>query len=150
MSERLKQKIKTKKAKIAVVGLGYVGLPLAVNFAKAGFKVFGLDKDVDRIEKLKKKESYILDVSSRDVAKVINKGRFTVSTQFDALSSVDVVLICVPTPLKRKYTPDISYILDAIQTVSKYIKKDTARPTSAQSAMHFVRLAVVSGQPDNI
>ena len=124
MSGILKQKIEDKKAVIAVVGQGYVGLPLAVNFAKAGFKVFGLDKDKDRIEKLKKKTSYILDVSSREIALVTESQKFEASSDFEALKETDVAIICVPTPLKRKYTPDISYIVSAVRSVKSFLKKD--------------------------
>src|SRR3989338_265853 len=108
--QNLENKIRNKAAKVAVVGLGYVGLPLAVNFAKKGFDVHGLDKDNDRVNKLKKKESYILDISSDEVKNVIESGRFHVTTDFEVLKSMDAIIICVPTPLKRKYTPDISYI----------------------------------------
>lgn len=105
--------------------MGYVGLPLAVNFAKAGFNVIGLDKDEDRVNKLHRRESYILDVPSAELASVIKSGRFTALTNFEDLKTADVVIICVPTPLKRKYTPDISYILSAVKSIQKYIKKDT-------------------------
>lgn len=124
MSSSLKQKIKNKKAKVAVVGLGYVGLPLAVNFAKAGFRVFGLDKDLDRVEQIRRKKSYILDVSTGDLARVVSNGKFSAATDFAVIADIDVILICVPTPLKRKYTPDISYIVGAVKTISKYLKKD--------------------------
>ena len=123
MSAILKRKILTRKARVAVIGLGYVGLPLAVNFAKAGFKVFGLDKDTDRVERVNRKQSYILDIRSREIARVVDSGRFEARTTFDVLTTVDVVIICVPTPLKRKYTPDISYIVSAIRTVRKYFKR---------------------------
>jgi len=125
MSAVLKRKISTKKARIAVIGLGYVGLPLAVNFAKAGFKVFGLDMDADRVEQVNKKKSYILDISSKDVAKVINNGRLEARTKFEILKTIDVIIICVPTPLKRRYTPNISYIVSAMRTIRKYLKKNT-------------------------
>jgi len=125
MSKILKQKIITKRARIAVIGLGYVGLPLAVNFAKSGFKVFGLDKDHDRVNQIRKKKSYILDIPSKDVARVVNNSKFEAGTEFTVLKSVDVVIICVPTPLRRKYTPDISYIISAVRTIRKYLKKNT-------------------------
>ena len=80
MASALKRKILTRKARIAVIGLGYVGLPLAVNFAKAGFKVFGLDKDADRVERVNKKQSYILDIPTKDVARVVSSGRFEART----------------------------------------------------------------------
>jgi UDP-N-acetyl-D-glucosamine dehydrogenase len=113
------------KARIAVIGLGYVGLPLAVHFAKKGFQVFGLDKDRDRVEHIRRRESYILDVPQRELAGIVTSGRLVAQTEFEVLKTADVIVICVPTPLKRKYTPDISYILSAIQTIRKFLKKDT-------------------------
>ena len=125
MSQVLRKKILKKKANIAVIGLGYVGLPLAVNFAKAGFHVFGLDKDQDRVERLQRKESYILDITAKEVAQVIANRRFVPSTHFDILKKADVIVICVQTPIKRRYTPDISYIVSAVRTIAQYLKKDT-------------------------
>jgi len=124
MSIKLKNKIKAKKARIAVIGLGYVGLPLALAFAEKGFKVLGIDTDKNRVERIQSLKSYITDVSSALIAKVINKGVFEVSTDFNLLAQVDVVIICVPTPLKRKYTPDISYILSAVRSITKHLHKD--------------------------
>lgn len=123
MSVQLKNKINLKKAKIAVLGLGYVGLPLAVNFAKSGFRVFGLDKDQDRVDQINKKKSYISDIPTKDVATLVQKGKFSAQTDFSILKSVDVILICVPTPLKRRYTPDIKYIVSAVEDVRKNLKK---------------------------
>ncbi|MDP8212387.1 MAG: nucleotide sugar dehydrogenase [Candidatus Zapsychrus exili] len=121
----LKQKIITKKAKITVIGLGYVGLPLAVNFAKAGFKVFGLDSDFDRVDRINKKINYILDIPKKELAKVVNSGKLVATTDFKVIEESDVALICVPTPLKRKYTPDIKFILSAVKSIRKYLKKGT-------------------------
>ena len=123
MSASLKNKIQTRKANVAVIGLGYVGLPLAVNFAKAGFQVFGLDKDADRVSKIQRKQSYILDIASSEIEKVVKKGKFFASMDFENLRQADVIIICVPTPLKRKYTPDPSYIISAVKTIAKYLKK---------------------------
>jgi UDP-N-acetyl-D-glucosamine dehydrogenase len=125
MSANLRNKIHTKKAKVAVIGLGYVGLPLAVNFAKAGFDVFGLDKDKDRVAKIQRHQSYILDISSDEIAKVVKKGKFLASLDFENLRQADCIIICVPTPLKRKYTPDPSYIVSAVKTIKNYLKKGT-------------------------
>lgn len=124
MSATLKKKIQSRKARIAVIGLGYVGLPLAVNFAKAGFTVVGLDKDSDRVNRVNSKESYILDIASSELARVVNAGRFFASTEFNVLKTVDVMIICVPTPLKHKYTPDISYIAGAVKEIRKHLHKD--------------------------
>ncbi len=125
MIEKLKKKIMTNQAKIAVIGLGYVGLPLAVNFAKKGFEVFGLDTDVDRVRHIHNKISYILDVSTKELAGVVDEGTLKAVTEFDVLREADVIVICVPTPLKKKYTPDIKYILSAVRTIQKFLKKDT-------------------------
>jgi UDP-N-acetyl-D-glucosamine dehydrogenase len=121
--KEFKLKIKNKEIKIAVVGLGYVGLPLAVEFAKKGFSISGVDLDQDRITRIHKKESYILDVPTKDLKKVVENRKLRAQASFHSLSCVDVILVCVPTPLKRKYHPDISYIKSAIHAISRNIKK---------------------------
>ena len=123
MSASLASKIKSRKAKIAVVGLGYVGLPLAVSFARKGFTVFGIDKDEDRVAHIKNRESYITDLKASVLSDVVRRGKFSVSTDSAALAEVDAVIICVPTPLRRKYTPDVSYILSAVKDVARHLKK---------------------------
>lgn len=125
MSKALKNKIQKKKATIAVLGLGYVGLPLAVSFAKTGFQVFGLDMDTDRVERVQTKKTYIADVALKDLRQVVDSGRLIASTDFSLLKSADVIIICVPTPLRRKYTPDVSFIVNAVKIIDQYIKKDT-------------------------
>jgi len=124
MSLKLKNKINNKKAHIAVIGLGYVGLPLALAFAEKGFKVLGIDTDTQRVERIRGLQSYITDVPSSLIARVVGKKLFLATTDFNLLAQVDVVIICVPTPLKRKYTPDISYILSAVRSVAKHLRKD--------------------------
>ncbi len=125
MSTALKRKINSKKAKIAVLGLGYVGLPLAVNFAKKGFRVFGLDKDQDRVQHINRQESYISDIPQRELSRVVQRGLLTAGTDFSVIKDMDVLIICVPTPLKKKYTPDISYIVGAVKIIRKYLSRDT-------------------------
>ncbi len=95
-----------------------------MSFAKVGFKVFGLDKSKDRALRIKKGKNYNEDVSIRDIAKLIKNKALEVSTDFSVLSKSDVVLICVPTPLKRRYTPDISYILNAVKTIKPFVRKE--------------------------
>jgi len=124
MSIQLKNKIKNKKANIAVIGLGYVGLPLAVAFAEKGFKVFGIDTNVQRVDRVKNLESYITDIPSKTIARVVGNKTLDVSTDFDLLFRADIVIICVPTPLKRKYTPDISFMVSAVKSVAKHLHKD--------------------------
>ena len=125
MSKVLKNKIQNKKAVIAVLGLGYVGLPLAVSFAKTGFTVLGLDMDADRVLRVQTKKTYIADVALKDLRTVVNNGRLVASTDFALLKDADVIIICVPTPLRRKYTPDVSFIVNAVKIIDKYIKRDT-------------------------
>lgn len=124
MSLKLKNKIINRKAGVAVIGLGYVGLPLALAFAQKGFKVWGIDVDQDRIKRIRNLESYITDVPGSLIARLIAQKTFNVSTDFDVLSRMDAVIICVPTPIKRRYTPDISYIVSAIKSVAKHLHKD--------------------------
>jgi UDP-N-acetyl-D-glucosamine dehydrogenase len=121
MGKGLKEKIGKKEAAIAVVGLGYVGLPLAVEFAKKGFSVTGIDVDHDRIARIKERVSYITDVSTEELREVIAKKKFSATSDSKALAQADVVFICVPTPLKRKYHPDISYIMGAVRQIKKYL-----------------------------
>lgn len=117
------KKILKKEINIAVVGLGYVGLPLAIEFCKKGLSVFGIDVDKDRIAHIKKKESYITDISTAELRRAVSSGRLSVFSDFDIVKKADAIIICVPTPLKRKYHPDISYIKQAVISISKNIKK---------------------------
>ncbi|MDP2938112.1 MAG: nucleotide sugar dehydrogenase [Candidatus Omnitrophota bacterium] len=123
--KEFKKRVHKKETKIAVVGLGYVGLPLAVEFAKKGFEVLGIDIDRDRIKHIKRKESYISDVATKELRQVLNLNRFSASNNFEALRNADIIIICVPTPLKRKYHPDISYIKQAVNSIAQNIKKGT-------------------------
>ncbi|MDI6605553.1 MAG: nucleotide sugar dehydrogenase, partial [Candidatus Omnitrophota bacterium] len=117
-----KDKVRKKEVKIAVVGLGYVGLPLAVEFAKKGFRVLGLDIDKQRLRAIKKKESYITDISDNQIKAICSRQRFEGSADFKGLKKADVIIICVPTPLKRKYHPNISYIKQAVKSISRNMK----------------------------
>ncbi|MDD2752749.1 MAG: NAD(P)-binding domain-containing protein, partial [Candidatus Omnitrophica bacterium] len=118
-----KKRITKKKFTIAVVGLGYVGLPLAIEFARKGVDVHGLDVDAHRINRLKKKESYITDITDKELREVLALGHLSYSSDFGVLKTADVTIICVPTPLKRKYHPNISYIRQAVKSISQNLKK---------------------------
>lgn len=113
----------TKKTNIAVVGLGYVGLPLALAFAKKGLNVIGIEIDGGRLANIKKKKSYITDVSDKELRQAMDSGKFRASGDFADLKNREVVIICVPTPLKKKYHPNISYIKQAVRSIAKNIKK---------------------------
>ena len=119
----LKRKIRNKKAIIGVIGLGYVGLPLALTFARKGFEVIGIDIDKDRIKKLRKGSSYITDVSDTELKDTLKKKRFKTVTDFGFVKELDAVIICVPTPLGKNKTPDISYIREAVARVKDNIRK---------------------------
>ena len=114
----LNEKIATKKAHIAVIGLGYVGLPLAVAFASKGFHVSGVDIDEERVQAIRNGRSFIGDVPSRKLSELIKSGHLKAFASFDCLDNhIDVVIVCVPTPLNRLRDPDISYIVSAAEEV---------------------------------
>jgi UDP-N-acetyl-D-glucosamine dehydrogenase len=119
----LQDKIKNKTAKICVVGLGYVGLPLVVAFGKKGYFVYGLDTSASRVDKLKKGEKYIVDVEPKDISLLIRKRKFEPTIKQEVLKESDVIIICVPTPLRKVKIPDISYVVGASKTVKKYLRK---------------------------
>lgn len=119
----LKKKIKDKKVVITVVGLGYVGLPMALEFAGKKFKVYGFDLNKKRIERLKKGVSYINDISDKEVAHAFKSKRLSATTDPAVIGKSDAVIICVPTPLSKTHKPDISFIVSATKTLSRFLKK---------------------------
>ncbi|EJR93390.1 nucleotide sugar dehydrogenase [Bacillus cereus] len=121
----LYSKIENREAKIGVIGLGYVGLPLVVEFANAGYHVLGLDIDEKKVADLNKGISHIIDVKSRKVEDILKSGYFKASTKSEELGKVDIVVICVPTPLTSSYEPDLSYVNAAVSQVKTYIKPGT-------------------------
>jgi UDP-N-acetyl-D-glucosamine dehydrogenase len=125
MSEVLREKIKQKKAKIAIIGLGYVGLPLAVEFARKGFSVHGIDLDTSKIKLIQQKKNYIKDVVNKDFLYAINNKFLTVSDNYDKIGDQDIFFICVPTPVTPNKTPDISHIMNATEEIYKRMKKHT-------------------------
>jgi len=123
MFNELKSKIENKKANIGIIGQGYVGLPLAVEFAKAGFSVTGFDTDDKRVSSINKGISYILDVPSKDVKELVSSGKLKATVDTRLLSKMNVIIICVPTPLRKTKEPDISYILAASEAIAGNIRK---------------------------
>src|SRR5574339_315590 len=123
IKETLIEDLKSKKARVGILGLGYVGLPLAVVFCEAGFQVTGVDPDARKVEALKKGESYIPDVKTESVAKLVRSGRLTATTDFSVLKEMDAVSICVPTPLRQTGDPDMSFIISATDELAKYMHK---------------------------
>jgi len=120
----LKTKLENRNATAAVIGLGYVGLPLAMEITAAGFDVIGIDLDSSKIDILKQGRSYILDVSEKNIADTIQSGKFKPTSDFSVLADADTVSICVPTPLSKSRDPDISFILSATEEIRKYLHRD--------------------------
>jgi len=118
--DTLIEKLKNKSAKIAILGLGYVGLPLAVVFGEAGFNVTGIDPDERKVNSLMKGVSYIPDVPTESVAKLLEDGLLTATTDFSVLKDMDAVSICVPTPLRKTGDPDLSFIVSATEGLAPY------------------------------
>ncbi len=116
-------KIKSKKAVIGIVGLGYVGLPLAFAFRKKKFKVIGFDIDEKKINSLDEGKSFLSHISDKDISKMNLKNGFTSTTDFSRLTEVDAIIICVPTPLSKFKKPDLEPVYQTGKTVSKYLKK---------------------------
>jgi len=112
------QRFSERRAHLTVLGLGYVGLPLAVEFAKAGFKVTGIDRIAEKVEALNRGESYIIDVPAAEVRELVDAGRFRATTDTAVLAEADSVNICVPTPLGKTRDPDISYIQSAVEAIA--------------------------------
>jgi len=116
--------LKDKKAHIAILGLGYVGLPLAVVFGEAGFNVTGIDPDARKVDALNKGVSYVPDVKTEAVVGLVKSGNLRATTDFSILTEMDAVSICVPTPLRKTGDPDMSYILSATEELAKYVHKN--------------------------
>jgi UDP-N-acetyl-D-glucosamine dehydrogenase len=123
IKEELMQLIQQRRANVAVIGLGYVGLPLALTFAKAGFYVIGIDSDEEKVEKLNNNESYITDVSNAMLRKQVDSGRFRATTDYSVLAEIDAVSISVPTPLRKTGDPDMSYIASASQHIAPFLHR---------------------------
>lgn len=116
------EKIQRKDVHVVVIGIGYVGLPLVVEFAKAGFRVTGYDLDARKVEKLGKGESYIEDIPSESLRPHVADGRLKATTDQAVLGTADAIIVCVPTPLNKTKEPDVSYIVSATEAIAKHYK----------------------------
>jgi len=116
---------KTGARKIAVIGLGYVGLPLALQFARSGLNVIGFDIDPDKVSALNRSESYIQHISARLIQEQVKLGKFRASTEFAMVRGAEAIIICVPTPLNKNREPDISYILKTAENIAPHLSKGT-------------------------
>jgi UDP-N-acetyl-D-glucosamine dehydrogenase len=124
-AEILSGKIKSKTARVGVVGLGYVGLPLAVEYAQAGYNVTGIDLSISKTARINAGESYIGDVSSSAVESLVAEGKLRATTDFSVIRDLDTIDICVPTPLRKTKDPDMSYIVAACEEIAKYLHPGT-------------------------
>jgi UDP-N-acetyl-D-glucosamine dehydrogenase len=121
LADALLKKIESRRARTGVVGLGYVGLPLLVELAKAGFHATGIDLDVRKIDAIQQGRSYIPDVTTSDVSALKNAGRLDATTDFSIVASLDTINICVPTPLRKTKDPDMSYIVSAVEAIAEHL-----------------------------
>src|SRR3989338_8153961 len=116
--------IKDKKAKVAIIGIGYVGLPHAVLLAKADFQVYGIDIQKKRVDSLNRGKSYIGDVKDAELKEVLKTKKFKAFNNFDKLKVADIIIICVPTPLDKNKLPDMSYIQNTVQEIKQRLHKN--------------------------
>lgn len=119
----LVSRLESRKARVGVIGLGYVGLPLATAFGEAGYEVVGFEVDQRKIDALNKGESYILDVPAEEVKALVDKGSFHATADFSELSGCDAISVCVPTPLRKTRDPDLTYIVAATRQIRQYVRK---------------------------
>ncbi len=123
IKEELMELIQHRRANVAVIGLGYVGLPLAITFAKAGFYVIGIDSDEEKVEQINEGQSYITDISNAVLRKQVDSGRLRASSDYSVLSEIDAVSISVPTPLRKTGDPDMSFIASASEQIAPYLHR---------------------------
>src|SRR6266487_2359012 len=112
--------------KIAVVGLGYVGLPLSMQFARSDVTVLGIDVDSKKVELLNNGQSYIKHIEPSAIAELVSSSKFSASTDFGRIKEVEAVIICVPTPLTKNREPDISYVIETGRSIAPYLKSGEA------------------------
>jgi UDP-N-acetyl-D-glucosamine dehydrogenase len=120
--QELIDKIERRAARCGVIGLGYVGLPLALEFARVGFRVVGIDLDERKVQAIQDGRSYIVDVSDDEIARPVREGKFSATTDFSVISDLDTINICVPTPLRKTKDPDLTYVVSAVSEIRKYLR----------------------------
>lgn len=142
MKSQLLSKIAANKEVVGIIGLGYVGLPLAVNFAEAGIKVIGFDKNQQKVDKINHGDNYIKDIRDAVLREVVENVKLIATTDFSRIGECDALLICVPTPLDRFRKPDMHYIIDSCTDIGRYMKKgaficleSTTYPTTTEDLM---------------
>lgn len=138
----LKNKIENRSAKIGVIGLGYVGLPLAVTFAEEGFEVVGIDTSSRRVKSIRSGKSYIMDIPTKVVAELVASKQLRATESYSVIKKLDAVIICVPTPLSKTKEPDISFIMSALRNIIKnkrkgqlYVLQSTTYPGTTEEIL---------------
>ncbi len=124
IKENLSEKIANKTARIGIIGLGYTGLPLAIEFFKSGYHIVGFEVDQSRADKVNSGETYIKDIKNEDLSRIVNSGRLSATTDFSLIKDIDVIQICVPTPLTAAREPDMSFVIAATKSIAENLKKD--------------------------
>ena len=125
IAQALEEKIRTRTARVGIVGLGYVGLPLAVEFAKAGFHVTGIDVSGDKTRRVNHGDSYVGDIPSATLGPLVESGKLRATTDFSVVQELDTINICVPTPLRKTKDPDMSFIVSSCQEIGKHFHPGT-------------------------
>src|SRR5437763_648108 len=120
--EQLLERLTNRTAQIGIIGLGYVGLPLAVAFAEAGFTVTGLDVSSEKVDLLNSGQSYIPDIPTPQLAPLVKSGKLRATTNYEDLRTIDAVSICVPTPLRKTKDPDMSYVISASDAIARELR----------------------------
>src|SRR2546422_1862495 len=119
----LSERIRRREARCGVIGLGYVGLPLALEFARAGFRVTGIDVDAAKIDAINGGRSYVVDLEDREIAEQVHAGRLAATSDFAVIRSLDTINICVPTPLRKTKDPDLTFVVAAVEEIRKYLRR---------------------------
>jgi UDP-N-acetyl-D-glucosamine dehydrogenase len=142
IQQQLLDRLNSRTARVSVIGLGYVGLPLAVEFAEAGFIVIGLDVAAEKVDSINRGESYIIDIPSERVQPLVKSGKLLATTRYEDLRNVDTVSICVPTPLNAIKEPDMSFVIDAVESIAQIchdemliVLESTAYPGAAEETI---------------
>ena len=121
IKDNLIRLIDKKKAKVGVIGLGYVGLPLVKHLCNNRFKVIGFDDDKRKIKSLKKRKSYISSLNSKEIKKILDKN-FLISSSYKDIKHLDIIILCLPTPLNKSNNPNLTYIKKALNSIKKFLK----------------------------
>jgi len=121
MKNVLLTKLKDKGAIIGIVGLGYVGLPLALRFLEVGFRVLGLDIDKAKVKSLLSGKSYIKHIDLSPIKEAIEKNMFNATSEFSSVSEADVIILCVPTPLNKHREPDLSFVINSVEMIAEFV-----------------------------